>query len=124
MECIYKPTTALKTEADHRPFLLGLAMDLPENAMCPLCGRLLVPGRSINLHHLVPKTFGGKESYPIHKICHSKIHSLFTERELLKVYHTWETLKSHPEIEKFVRWVARKDPEYNSSNRRSQRRKR
>ncbi len=99
-----------------------MALD-DEYEPCPLCGRPLIPGRSINLHHLVPRTFGGKQSYPIHKICHSKIHSVFSERELLKVYHTWESLRSHPEIAKFVRWVARKDPEYNKSNH-SHRRKR
>ena len=64
----------------------------------------------IDRHHLVPKTYKGKEQFPIHKICHRKIHSVLTEKELLREYHTWETLRTHPEIEAFIAWVAKKEP--------------
>ncbi len=91
---------------------------------CPLCDRPMIRGRSVNQHHLIPRTFGGKRAFWIHKICHSKIHSLLSERELLKRYHTWPELRAHPEIDKFIRWVAKKEPEYNSPNHRSRERRR
>lgn len=80
-------------------------------ALCPLCGRVLGTV-NIDRHHLVPKTFKGKEQFAIHRICHRKIHSVFTERELFKTYHTWETLRGHPDIQTFIAWVARKSPEF------------
>ncbi len=77
----------------------------------------MIDGPSLNKHHLVPKTFKGKEAVWIHRICHSKIHSVFTERELATHFHTFERLLTHEEILKFVKWVRRKDPEYYSKNR-------
>lgn len=79
---------------------------------CPICKRELIDGPSVDDHHLVPKTFGGKDKIQIHKICHRKIHSLLTERELQHVYNTVDALLGHEEIQKFVRWVSKKDPEY------------
>ncbi len=79
--------------------------------LCPLCDR---PLGTVNIdrHHLIPKTFKGKEQYPIHKICHRKIHSAFTERELLQRFHTWEALREHEDIRAFIAWVAKKPPEF------------
>ncbi|MFL5814093.1 MAG: HNH endonuclease [Bdellovibrionia bacterium] len=70
-----------------------------------------MPGPSLNEHHLVPKSLGGREKYVIHKTCHQKIHSVFTEKELEKEYHTFERLLSHPEMNKFVRWVKKQPAE-------------
>ena len=36
----------------------------------------------------------------MHRICHSKIHSLFTEQELRDSYDTLEKLRAHPEVAK------------------------
>ena len=52
----------------------------------------------------------------MHIICHSKVHSLFTEAELAKSYSTIEALLAHEEIEKFVRWVKKRPPEFKSRN--------
>jgi hypothetical protein len=88
-------------------------MDTQDRERCPLCGRSL--GEiNIDRHHLVPKTFKGREQFAIHRICHRKIHATFTERELFKTYHTWEALRSHEEIRIFIAWVAKKDPGYYS----------
>lgn len=81
---------------------------MPDNE-CPLCGRVLGTS-NIDRHHLIPKTFKGKEQFAIHKICHRKIHSTFTERELLQSYHSWDTLRAHEDIAAFVAWVANKPP--------------
>jgi 5-methylcytosine-specific restriction endonuclease McrA len=76
---------------------------------CPLCGR---PLGTVNIdrHHLIPRTFKGKEQFPIHKICHRKIHSALTERELLRAYHTWDALRGREDIRTFIDWVAKKPP--------------
>jgi hypothetical protein len=42
-----------------------------DDERCPLCGRVLGTV-NIDRHHLVPKTFKGREQFPIHKICHRK----------------------------------------------------
>lgn len=70
----------------------------------------------IEEHHLMPKTFGGKATEPIHKICHRKIHATFTERELKNEYHTWPKIRSHEEIAKFVKWVSKKHPDFYDSS--------
>lgn len=89
---------------------------------CALCGRPL--GNRWNWHHLVPKTFKGKEMVPMHLICHRKIHSVFSDRELLQKYHTIEALRSHEEIQKFIEWVQNKDPDfYKATFNHSQRKK-
>ncbi len=79
--------------------------------LCPLCGRPLGVA-NIDRHHLVPKSFKGREQFPIHKICHRKIHSVFTERELLRTYHTWDCLRAHADIRTFIDWVAKKPPAF------------
>lgn len=88
--------------------------DIPEHpqpvagdAPCPLCGRPLGEA-NIDRHHLVPKSLKGREQFPIHKVCHRKIHATFTEKELLRSYHTWEALKGHEDIRAFIEWVAKK----------------
>jgi len=80
-------------------------------AVCPLCGR---PLGTINIdrHHLIPKSLKGREQFPIHKICHRKIHATFSERELLHAYHTWDALKGNADIAAFIEWVAKKPPEF------------
>ena len=79
--------------------------------LCPLCERLLGTV-NIDRHHLIPKTFKGREQFAIHKICHRKIHSAFTERKLLRTYHTWEALRGHEDIASFIAWVANKPPAF------------
>jgi len=90
--------------------------------MCPLCSR---PLGTVNVdqHHLIPKTFKGKDTEAIHKICHRKIHSIWTERELLNYYHTWDRILENEEIQKFVKWVTKKEPEYYDVSKETVRRK-
>ena len=82
------------------------------NNNCPICGRQLINGPSVDDHHLIPKCKKGTDTVTIHKICHSKIHSVWTEKELTDYYHTVERIKSHIEIQKFIKWVSKKAPEY------------
>ena len=89
---------------------------------CPICARMLAD--SSDEHHLIPKTFKGKETITLHKICHKKLHSCITEREMLHYYHTVERLLEHEEVKKFVKWVQKKEPNYDDSHRDSRQRKR
>ena len=91
---------------------------------CPICNRRLIEGPSVDLHHLIPKSRRGKNTVAIHKICHGKIHSIFSEKELEREWNTVDKLKSHPEIEKFIKWVSKKDPEFIDSSRQHNRKKR
>lgn len=78
---------------------------------CPICLRPLTESSSDD-HHLIPKAFKGTETVCLHKICHQKIHSCITERELLHYYNTVERLIEHEEIRKFVNWVKNKHPDF------------
>lgn len=94
---------------------------------CPLCKRELGT-ENIDEHHLIPKTFKGKETVKLHRICHRKIHATFTERELLQYYHTIERLLENEHIQSFTKWVKGKRPDFyvgtdDSSERKSKRRR-
>jgi 5-methylcytosine-specific restriction endonuclease McrA len=82
---------------------------------CPLCEREL-GDKLIDRHHLVPKTFGGKDLIELHRICHRKIHATFSERELLNYYFTIDRIKEHSEIQKFIVWVKKKPIDYYSGS--------
>jgi 5-methylcytosine-specific restriction endonuclease McrA len=79
---------------------------------CPLCGRPLA--KPANKHHLIPISKGGKNTLTIllHKICHDKIHAVFTENELKRQYNTIESLQQQEEISTFIKWVRKKEPEF------------
>lgn len=78
--------------------------------VCPICKRSI--GNNFDDHHLIPKTFKGKELVRLHKICHRKLHATFTEREMLNYYNTVDRLLEHEEIQKFIKWVQKKDPDF------------
>jgi len=95
---------------------------------CPICNREMIAGKSIDEHHLIPKAFKGTEKVLLHKICHRKLHTVFTEREMQHHYHTIERLLENEEIQKFVKWIKNKDPEFyvktkDTKERRSKRRR-
>jgi len=83
---------------------------------CPLCGRRLVPGPSVDEHHLVPKSQRGRDKFLVHRVCHTKIHATLSEKHLALEYHTWEALRAHPQIASFIAWVQKKPPEFMDRN--------
>ena len=85
--------------------------------LCPICKRSLGEIR-ISKHHLTPKSRGGKHTDTVwlHNICHQKIHSVFTEKELKVSYNTTDKLIAHEEMKKFIKWVAKKDPAFYQKN--------
>lgn len=77
---------------------------------CDICGRQMIKDIFINAHHLIPKSRHGKygDKILLHTICHNKIHSIWTESELARYYNTSERILSHPDMQKFIKWVAKK----------------
>ena len=88
--------------------------DLPRD--CFLCGRPL--GRRIEHHHIVPRSRGGRETAPLHPICHRVIHRTLGNKELERDYASADALRAHPDIAKFIAWVADKDPDFHAPTRR------
>jgi hypothetical protein len=87
-----------------------------ERPDCFLCGRPL--GNRIERHHPVPRSRGGRETIPVHPICHRAIHAALTNKELERGYSSPEMLRSHPELAKFIAWVRYKDTDFHTSTRR------
>ena len=77
--------------------------------LCPICEREFPqdPFYSDD-HHWIPKSKRGRDVALVHRICHNKIHSIWTEKELTEYYHTPERIKSHPEMQKFIKWFSKK----------------
>lgn len=85
--------------------------------VCFLCGRSL--GRRVEWHHPVPKSRGGRHTEPIHPICHRAIHATLDNRALARDYSDAASLRAHPEIARFLAWIADKDPDFHApTNRR------
>ena len=84
--------------------------------VCPLCKRPIPPDVRQSQHHLVPKLKGGKggPTVLLHQICHNEIHATLTEAELARDYACIDALRAHPRLEKFIRWVAKRPPEFTS----------
>ncbi len=91
-----------------------------EPVACRLCGRPVEPAQ-LDLHHLIPKSQGGRDTVPLHRICHRQIHALLTEKELARHYGTIGQLLAHPDIARFVDWVRRKPEGFVERTRKSQR---
>ena len=72
----------------------------------------MIDGPSVNRHHWVPKSKGGAQASDIHVVCHRMLHRVFSESELAGEFSDPETLREHPAIQDFVRWVRRKPAEF------------
>jgi 5-methylcytosine-specific restriction endonuclease McrA len=88
---------------------------------CALCGRKL--GVNSEAHHLTPRTYGGREIVPLHPICHRKIHTILSERDLRDRFNTLDALRAHPDIALFLRWIANKPPDFHVRTKTSRKRR-
>lgn len=77
---------------------------------CWLCARPL--GRRIERHHPLPKSRGGRETVPVHPICHRAIHANLSNAELVKAGASADALRGRPEIATFLRWIEGKAPDF------------
>jgi hypothetical protein len=93
--------------------LMARQKDMNEDlGPCPICGRTMIDGPTVDRHHWVPKSEGGTDVAVVHLICHRMIHRVLSDRELADAYDTVEKLAAHPEIAKFVKWVRKRPPDY------------
>lgn len=83
--------------------------------ICPICERELGTVR-ISKHHLVPKSRGGKDTELMHDICHTKIHSLWTNKELENDYNSPDKILENEDMQTFVKWVSTKAPNFYSGS--------
>ena len=79
--------------------------------MCQLCEREVA---ALTVHHLVPRS-QAKKRQPLPTAllcaaCHRQLHTLFSNRQLARELSSVEELKSRPEIQNFLRWIKKQDP--------------
>ncbi|MDR6113781.1 hypothetical protein QE360_000750 [Sphingomonas sp. SORGH_AS789] len=82
---------------------------------CALCDRPL--GAKVEWHHPVPKSEGGRETVPVHPICHRTIHATFSNAELARGFSDFAVLRAHPEMARFLRWIAGKPADFHAPTR-------
>ncbi len=95
---------------------LDLLPEAPAPATCALCGRPL--GTRVEWHHVVPKSEGGRETVPLHPICHRAIHASASNAELARLYPTLDRLREREDIVRFLAWVGDKPPDFHAPTRR------
>ena len=79
---------------------------------CPICGRTMLAGPTVNRHHWVPRSKGGNDAADLHVVCHRMLHRLFSETELATLYNTPEAARVHPKMARFIAWVRRKPADF------------
>ncbi len=90
--------------------------------LCPICQRLMDDDSYQDEHHWIPKCKKGIETALMHRICHSKIHDVFTENMLRDYYHTAERILEHEEMQNFVHWLRNKPHTFHISSARRKKR--
>lgn len=83
-----------------------------EGETCWLCGRRL--GSRVEYHHPVPKSRGGRETVPIHPICHRTLHKTFSNAELGVFGDSAAMIKADPRVARFLAWITNKDPDFHA----------
>lgn len=85
----------------------------PDTSRCELCERAV---ERLTVHHLVPRSTvrrRDRSTLPTAKLCgacHRQLHVLFSNRDLKAQYSGIDELRSAPEMQKFLRWIIRQDP--------------
>ncbi|HKG25021.1 MAG TPA: hypothetical protein VKB09_05190 [Thermomicrobiales bacterium] len=85
--------------------------------VCALCGR----EERLTRHHLIPRTRHHnkrnqrefdravvRETVGLCRPCHSQVHALFSEKELEREWNSIEKIREHPDVVRFVTWIAGK----------------
>lgn len=84
---------------------------------CWLCNRPFET--RIQWHHTVPKSKKGRETVPVHPICHKAIHTNFSNAELARFGEDRERLLKGEPLAKFVDWVRQKPPDFHAPTRKA-----
>ena len=88
----------------------ALAARTAAPATCALCERPL--GAKVEWHHRVPKSEGGRVTAPVHPICHRTIHATLPNAQLARDYAEPAVLRAHPDIARFLAWIADKPADF------------
>ncbi|WP_413715136.1 HNH endonuclease [Sphingobium sp. B8D3A] len=86
---------------------------------CWLCERPL--GARVEWHHPVPKAKGGRETVPLHPICHRAIHAHFSNGQLARMGRDQAALRGDPALAAFLCWVAGKPADFHAPTRKPRR---
>ncbi|MFW2853047.1 HNH endonuclease [Sphingomonas sp. TX0543] len=86
----------------------------PAAETCALCRRPL--GARIEWHHVVPRSEGGRETVPLHPICHRAIHATWSNTELARI-GGMAALRMEPALGGFLRWIVRRPPDFHAPTR-------
>ena len=91
--------------------------------VCPLCNRSIPKGVPQSSHHLLSKVKGGRHEDTVlrHHQCHKRIHATLTVNELANQYNTVAALRAHLRLLKFLKWVAKRPPEFLGRSKKSRR---
>ena len=81
---------------------------------CEICGRDMVAGPSVNNHHWIPRLKGGKDGPQsvIHRICHDKLHSIWSEVELARKFNNAAIIREADEMADFLKFLRNKSPDF------------
>ncbi len=88
-------------------------------AACELCGRVQLP---LTRHHLIPQSQHqrnrAKRQFErddmqarialLCRPCHSQVHAVLDNSQLVLAYHSMAALRGHPELAKFAAWLSNK----------------
>ncbi len=87
---------------------------MDDHEKCLLCLRD-VPRRLITLHHLKPKSRGGRAEHrvPLCKPCHKQVHAVFDNRTLERQLDQIDHLRTHPLLQSFLKWIRKQAPDRN-----------
>lgn len=96
--------------------------------VCSFCGREVSRNKR---HHLIPRMKHNKRMKRLHTKeelnktvdscipCHKQLHAVFTEKELAETFNTVDKLLIHPEIRKFIDWIAAKPVDFEGRSKQS-----
>lgn len=92
----------------------GRAAEPGGDPLCALCLRPIPPGVPQSLHHLIPRSKGGKggPTVLLHHLCHKEIHAALSEAELARDFATPTALRAHPRLARFAAWVGKRPPSF------------
>ena len=79
----------------------------------PACELCLREPERFTVHHLVPRSQGGKfgPKAQLCPTCHRQLHALFSEATLAKELQSLEQIRANPEMVGYLNWVRKqKDP--------------
>lgn len=65
----------------------------------------------------MPKAKKGRETVPLHPICHRAIHANFTNAQLARIGADREALLADETLARFAEWVAHKLPDFHAPTR-------